>query len=664
MYVIDASSSLSRFERERILLENHLVNYRAAPAWAAAALEVLADHRRPRSTGTDDPLLAALLEDPEGMAGLPLAIFEQIALRNLPGSFARAAEVVELLQAAGRWRDAAALAATMANMIEDTVEQSGLRMTLVAFAAVAEAEAAVSEGSTPHPFAIPDQEGFDRVFWVHAAARHQARVALEGAPARDPANAAEVVDKAVRTIEANGTDDPAVICYVRALRIAADLLRYDAAVRSADSEAERFLLSSKRNAEVLYRLASTVRGQDDPVARFSARLADIAHANLDEAIRLAAMIPVSLPFIEKVAGRHLLATRRNADSLHAGSRGAAPVVVCVPLLNGKPVVDSIVLRPDMTHDLTVELRIEIWPDFADRCEIEFLSALPSDAIDVSKLQIVREEGQADFYGLRFSVTGHIRFCTARPVGSDPTDLPIHVRFVSNSGRSETAVVAGYERLRVIPYDPSQHPLTDLPQIDERLLLMYDELREDDTLDDGDVKAFCRFFTACVNAARLLMFDRQFRKGTRVTEQQFHNALEDLLKEDAGLGGRLSRRDALAGGFDDLRHDAIVAELKVVKRPQRTADGEARYVARPTQYAVDAGSRLSIAIILDHTPKAAPPRVLENDFRWEFPEQHDDATVRYPSRVGVLTINTNWPVPSAWSKKPNRVKYRLRVSRRP
>jgi len=83
-----------------------------------------------------------------------------------------------------------------------------------------------------------------------------------------------------------------------------------------------------------------------------------------------------------------------------------------------------------------------------------------------------------------------------------------------------------------------------------------------TFDTEDVRAFCRFFAACVRAAQTIMFDKTFRRGTRVTEAQFHNELEQKLLADPELGGRLTRRDPVAGGFDDLLHDDVIAELKV------------------------------------------------------------------------------------------------------
>ena len=180
-------------------------------------------------------------------------------------------------------------------------------------------------------------------------------------------------------------------------------------------------------------------------------------------------------------------------------------------------------------------------------------------------------------------------------------------------------------------------------MDHCLLAMYAELYEDPTLDSDDIIAFSRFFTACVRAAQRIMFDTTFLAGKKVTETHFHDTLEERLRHDPSLEGRLSRRDRVAGGFDDLLHDDIVAEL-------RSVQDCARYIAQPTQYGVGRGSRLSILVVLDHTKKTAPPAVLENHIGWMYPAQHGLVGPRYPSRVGVLVINTNWPVPSAWSRR--------------
>jgi hypothetical protein len=79
-----------------------------------------------------------------------------------------------------------------------------------------------------------------------------------------------------------------------------------------------------------------------------------------------------------------------------------------------------------------------------------------------------------------------------------------------------------------------------------------------------------------------MFDKVFRRGTRVTEAHFHHELEQRLRSDATLGGRLTRRDAVAGGFDDLLHHSVIAELKVKRKTAVSVNDCAKYLGQPVQ----------------------------------------------------------------------------------
>ena len=67
-------------------------------------------------------------------------------------------------------------------------------------------------------------------------------------------------------------------------------------------------------------------------------------------------------------------------------------------------------------------------------------------------------------------------------------------------------------------------------------------------DTEDARALCRLFTACVRVGQSIMFDKVFRRGTRVTEAMFHDELEKRLRADPELAGRLTRRDP--GGQED------------------------------------------------------------------------------------------------------------------
>jgi len=49
-----------------------------------------------------------------------------------------------------------------------------------------------------------------------------------------------------------------------------------------------------------------------------------------------------------------------------------------------------------------------------------------------------------------------------------------------------------------------------------------------------------------------------------------------------------------------------------------------------------------------TPKLAPPGVLANTIGWLDPALHGLDDPAFPSRVAVVIVNGNLPVPSAWS----------------
>jgi hypothetical protein len=228
------------------------------------------------------------------------------------------------------------------------------------------------------------------------------------------------------------------------------------------------------------------------------------------------------------------------------------------------------------------------------------------------------------------------------------DCPLQVRLLGH-GYDLKIEVAGIRRLRLRPFDPSRDVLSEHRQTDERLLAMFGVLDSPD-FDSEDVRAFCRLFAASVRASQIIMFEKVFRRGSRVSETEFHNEFERLLRDDPELEGRLTRRDAVAGGFDDLLHDDVIAELKVSRGAPITVDECFRYLGQPAQYGVGRGSQLSVLVVLDHSRKEAPPGVIENYVDWLKPSLHGLNDPRYPTLVGVIIVNTNLPIPSAWSRR--------------
>lgn len=660
LMVVATAMKLRHYPREQILLDQRIAWLRPSAVWATAALRTLADPHRPdRFNQRNDKLLAALLMEPRGLAEVPLPEFRAIADIHLPDFVGSAAEPVELLQAAGRWDDAATLAEDIVSEVPDTTEREFARYYLRAVAAGAAAEhTCVAGGATPRiPTRTRTEEGASEPdFIIHARCREQARVSLSTLPSNGPGAAANTLAAATDTLTATPGGDVRVSWHISVLRIAGHLLRHDAAVRAAVDDAPNHLAAARRQAAVLAAAVTEQLNDDDPILRFTDLVATLHQGDVDAALRAAAAIPVALPLSDRAFRRPRRSTGTDAPMRSlARTRTAEPTseaqtAVCVLSLDDQPVVDVVVVRTGFAYDLTVDVRLDEWPDWADRCHVDLLTTLPHDALTRPQFSFMRRDVIEDAHGIRLTDTGTLLCRTERRAGREPLDLPLHVRFSAADGTTEVAPVGGYRRLRLRPYDPSLDVLTQHSQMDQRLLELYDPLHDDLTLDADDVASFCRLFTACVRAAHSIMFDAAFRAGRNITEQQFHDALEERLRNDPELEGRLTRRDPVGGGYDDLLHDDVIAELKVEKKTPRTVDDCARYVGQPTQYGVGRGSRLSILVVLDHSRKAAPPAVLENYIGWLHPAHHGLEDPRYPSRVGVLIINTSWRLPSSWSRR--------------
>jgi hypothetical protein len=642
VFVLSQVEHARAYDRERLLLYS-LKSEIGTPAWSRAALGVLADpsyidHFNQR----DHRLVQALMNKPDGMRNLDVSDFRAVADAHLPEFVAEAAVPVALLQAADRYADAAAFASQITDSVPDTTEYAGRRQYLEQIHAYAEAEA---DAERDHPVSgagpsSPPDPARALPFQIHAAARSLVRAALATLPAPSPDESATILDTAAAALHGPGDASSRATIYRDLLPIGAHLLRYDAATRRADPAADTHRAAAHRGAQVL----AAPTEHDPVVADWLTDVASASASTVDALLGRLRRLPAPLPLVEIDLSRPKVGVTVDEPEL-------PPTAVCVLLIDGQPITDIVTVEKGRAHDLTVEVRLPDWPEWATRCDVTLLTTLPGDVLTVPALSYTRLDAVVDEIGIRLSQSGTL-FCSAdRRPASPPFDLPLLVRFTGPEHPEALADVAGYTRLRMRSWDPALDQRTHHRQMDARLDEIYDRVLDDHTLDQTDVAAFIRLFTACVRDGQSIMFDQTFRAGKTVTETQFHDELEARLRADVTLEGRLTRRDAVGGGFDDLLHDDIIAELKVEKTTPRTLDNCARFVGQPTQYGVGRGSRLSILVLLDHSPKKSPAGQFNNYVGLLSPQLHGLAgPPPYPSLVGVIIINTHWRLPSNWARR--------------
>jgi hypothetical protein len=112
---------------------------------------------------------------------------------------------------------------------------------------------------------------------------------------------------------------------------------------------------------------------------------------------------------------------------------------------------------------------------------------------------------------------------------------------------------------------------------------------------------------------------------------------------------VQRGTRAAGGFLDIIHDWINAELKVAKTAAVTVETSHKYLGQAAGYAADTGSQLSILVVLDMTKTKNPPWVLENYLGFMKPALAGLDDPRFPSLVGVIIIKGSLLTPSGYSR---------------
>jgi hypothetical protein len=674
--VLDLIPRLDPHDREDLLTLPWPEALRDSVAWHTSALSALAEPELAHGgSPRRDPLLAELLERPARLTDVPLPAFIKASDMHLPGIAWRALEFAELLQAVGRHADCAIVARHVYDRAPSGAQGAPDRQLADVVAAIAQLDDVVAGGDVTTAGAIAteiaaaeeavaviaaqvaDEHPTDRAILAGlidvVTARTAALQALLAPVSANPVVIAGSLEQAADQLEAAAGHCHATALQRRriaqAWRIAATLARWDDAVRAADQGAAGVLLqSAQRQNEVLSAEVAELAFIPVPAGllefcRTVAGLQSITEMSLALGHLVRANAPVRMANLHHRTGHRVVEHRDEPDE--------SLLAVCVASFQSSPITDVFVAQPNEAYPIEMAVRLPEWPEWAQRCVVAPVSTIGREALTLPVYEFTPSDVVTGDDGILLNAVGHMICNVQQPIHGPTIDCPVTVRFVGET-RDEVVTVAGYRRLRLRPFDPARDRFTDHPQTDQRLLEMYDVLI-DPALDVGDVRAFCTFFSACVKAAQSIMFHKTFRLGTRVTEAQFHDELERRLRDDETLGGRLTRRDAVAGGFDDLLHDTIIAELKVERRKAVSVADCAKYLGQPVQYGVGCGSQLSILVVLDHSRKHAPPGVIENYVGWLQPALHGMDDPRYPSMVGVLIINSN-PVPSWWSRSGNAV----------
>lgn len=692
MEVIRAAAKLNNYDLHRVLQANWLSSTKSSPEMAQLCLKQAADPAINDSFNSrESEQLNALLECGIGLNHLSRSDLLKAALEFAPDSPLASAEFAEVAVRANRLGEAKAITEGVLAKIPDLQSfsfQNRLAKFLDANVAVDLAvsiddswdDAMQNLAEVVDLFDSGDKAWVVNLLWqsrVRTTVRYllvdripDTRLRLEGISFENEgqsgmfSTAQNRIVQLSAAINALGTQSDFatptgtfIRGFAKVCEIGVQLLKLGEAILNADvgtiSALSTAILTKAKliNAE----LAMDFRNDDPLASLLITELTEITNVRDYDQIQvtLERLASIPLPLLIIRGKRKNNSYNSAILSEDADLPDHSSVAVVLASIDGKLITGPSVLRPNHVYQLSVEVFTDPWPGWVSQLDIELLSVLSENELtrpafiwrrgDNQDKEIAtgnKSHQQSGTLIVRFSLTG----------GMTPQPVLMKASWRGDKdGRpfTQSLEVTGHHELKVRPFDSSTDFLTDYLVFDERLVELYTRLNNSN-FDLVQVQAFCRLLTAISRVGLRMTWDKEYKRGTRVTERQFHNHLHARLLEESELEGRVERGNPLALGFLDVRHDGITAELKVERRTPVTRESAVKYIGQPTQYAAADGSRISILAILDLSPKELPPGTPENYLFVLPPKLHGLSNPEAPSLVACLIINGNLPTPSSWS----------------
>lgn len=373
-------------------------------------------------------------------------------------------------------------------------------------------------------------------------------------------------------------------------------------------------------------------------------------SDLDEVFARIAEVPVpSHRVAQSQAGppRQMVEENDEAESVSESQR---PFIVKVMLdVDGSPWSVPQVFQAGQIYDLNARVTVPVWPENAERLEIEYTSTIAQDQYNIRPLTIERPSSDT---AEEFEERGSIEFPKAQSLLSEPIGIRLfaNFHFPDEDTSPVPATIIGYRDLEArVQSRDKESLLTGYPH-DQRIVNIIREIDESiENPSSSHRKDFIEALRHIANYQGLAAQGGIYRAGNTIQEDDFQR---DLLRHLRGLLGReVQEAPKQGGGITDIQYRSVTIELKVEKDISERSKLVEKYSGQPTQYSSSVGSTLGITCILDLTEKEKPPASLENEIQLVEPELHgySEEQPPNPTKIAVVFINGNLPPPSEHSR---------------
>ena len=376
------------------------------------------------------------------------------------------------------------------------------------------------------------------------------------------------------------------------------------AIRKAEPEAQRFLSSAKLVSSELDKTLSFAT--DEKLTAFLANVESVRDIGELDSIR-DELIKWSLPLllfahIHTESSNKFPGSKQPAEMLQ-------PTVAFVRFdIDGKPAKEWNYLKPNVSYDLSIEVRVSNWPANVREIKLIPITIDPRerDWLPSFKFQKPDSVGPHVFTGTKRAVIE-----LAHSFGARPYEFHYAAEFDDIDSTNGVAIV-GHRRLLIEGTDVSSHPISGFTHVDQHLLAIRDKLRAQPGLNSEDLANSMVILAGLGNIYGQANLDALFAANT--LEKEFQQKTTEILRGRSDIGEELQNHPGAAGGITDLTFRNITIELKVENNKVIQPKDCSKYFAQTAAYALALGKRIGILCVLESTKKTNPIGLVEEDIQ--------------------------------------------------
>ncbi|MDD5051547.1 MAG: hypothetical protein PHO27_02305 [Sulfuricurvum sp.] len=436
-----------------------------------------------------------------------------------------------------------------------------------------------------------------------------------------------------------GTVEDQYRAYQKAIAIFVFLAEWKHAIRNAEPDAQRFLSSAKLQVSEIDKSLSFTT--DERLNVFLDQIQGLQNVDELSAI-LDHLKEWTLPLLLFANQLSQEVRRYRNPSSNGNSAHYEKLETTVAFLkfdiDGAPAKNCNYLKPGVSYDLTIEVRVSNWPEDTSILSLTPVTIDSRERDWLPSFKFTKPQGEGPF---TLTGTGRAVLMVAHSFGSRPYEFLYAAEFDDMSNSHDVAIV-GHRRLLLEGSDVSSNPLSGFSHVDRHLLDIRNNLRNFHGLHSDDVSNTMIILGGLGNIAAQALRDGLFEAGT--LEKPFQQQTSTMLRNYPNIGGHLQSHAEAAGGITDLTFRDIPIELKVENSKVLYPEDCSKYFNQTAAYAIALGKRIGVLAVLEASPKSAPVGVIEKDIE-VFAHPTGNAIIA----IVVVVVRGGFPKPSSYSK---------------